>query len=734
MSLVSELRRRNVFRVGFAYLVVGWLLTEVLTTILPELGAPAWASRAVILVFALGFVPVLLLSWFYELTPDGIKRDSELPDSARKRGRYGRFDYIAIASVAILVVVLGFLGARTSIDAPDESASETSNASVAVLPFVNMTGDEDNEYFSDGLTETLLHMLAQIPDLQVAARTSSFAFKDQKKTISEIAIALNVAHVLEGSVQLAGNRVRITAQLIRATDGFHVWSSNFDRNFDDIFAIQDEIAREVGNALSVSLLGTERPAQIAGVSTSDPDAYDLYLQALGERATFSYGGLTAAEDLLKGALAIDPDFLDAKTELAFNYLHQAETGLMDSADARSRAMAMTEQVLAEQPDDPGAMAVQLFVEVALDREWSESGRVLSAIDRLENLVAENPADYQLRILLARLLTMSQQLDRALVIHLEALQKDPLNSRIHYELGALYLQLDQPGKAREALEKSLEIEPRQPNAFVKLGQVGMQSGDGVEVVRQYLKAFEVDPRDHELPGYLALFLYELELFDEGDDFRDLVLAIAPTSEIAYEIELRRAVRTGNIDAGRDSARRVIEDDVGQRYRAFSDAVHLLMREAANDGAVEEITAYLEKHAPGLFDIESDMAPMKYRQAQAAAFDAWYATLPRDEVLRRLEDALGQAKELGIDPMEDPETRMAVHAIRGDTSAAVKTAVDDYFSQPVATNLRWKEIMAQSFYADLVSDERVRGAMQAWEQDYAALRERVRAFLADLSASA
>ena len=734
MSLVTELRRRNVFRVAFAYLVVGWLLTEVLTTILPELGAPAWASRTVILVFALGFVPVVLLSWFFEMTPEGVKRDSEVSGSARTRGRYRSFDYVAIAAVAVLVVVLGVLGARTSLDEPKQEGAEISSASVAVLPFVNMTGDDDNEYFSDGLTETLLHMLVQIPDLQVAARTSSFAFKDQKKTVREISLALKVAHILEGSVQLAGNRVRITAQLIRAADGFHVWSSNFDRNFDDIFAIQDEIALEVGKALSASLLGTEQQSLIAGVSTSDPDAYDLYLQALGERATFSYGGLKAGEDLLKGALAIDPDFLDAKTELAYNYLHQAETGLMDAADARLQSLAMTEQVLAVRPDDPGATAVQLFVASGLDQDSGEPGEIFSAIERLEALVSENPSDYQLRILLARLLDMTKQLDRALVVHLEALQKDPLNARIHYELGSLYLELDRPRDARAALERSLEIEPRQPNAFVKLGQVGMQSGDGVEVVRQYLKAFEVDPRDHELPGFLALFLYELELFEEGDDFRDLVLAIAPTSEIAYEIELRRAVRSGDTEAGRESARRVIEDSVGQRYHAFSDAVRLLMDDAARDGTVGEITAYLEEHAPGIFDIGADAAPMKYREAQAAAFAAWYATLPRQDVLGRLDSLLDTAKEFGIDPLEDPETRMAVHAVRGETDAAVGTAMEDYFSQPVTRNLRWREVLSQSFYSDLVSDQRIAGAMSNWEQEYADLRQRVKAFLADLSAAA
>jgi len=733
MSLVSELRRRNVFRVVFAYLVGGWLLTEVLTTILPELGAPAWSSRMVILLFALGFVPAAVLPWIYELTPDGIKRESEIAGDRVVRGTNRTFDYLAIATVAILILALAVLGARTTIDMPP-SGPAISNASVAVLPFVNMTGDSDNEYFSDGLTETLLHMLAQIPDLQVAARTSSFAFKNQTKTAGEIAKALQVAHILEGSVQLAGNRVRITAQLIRAADGFHIWSSNFDRDFDDIFAIQDEIAKEVGGALSASLLGTEQDTAIAGISTSNPDAYDLYLQALGERATYSYGGLQAAEDLLKGALATDPDFLDAKTELAFNYLHQAETGLMDVAEAMSQCTAMTDQVLAARPGDPGAQAVRLFVESGGDHGGGGPRQVFEVIEKLEALVAANPGNYQVRVLLARLLAMTQQFDRALVVHLEALQKDPLNPRIHYELGSLYLELDRPQDARAALEKSLEIEPRQPNAYVKLGQLGLQQGDGVDVVRHYLKAFEVDPRDHELPGYLALFLYELELLEEGDDFRDLVLAIAPTSEIAYEIELRRAIRGGDATLSDVHARRIIENDVGERYQAFSDSVRHLLRTAASDGTVDAITAYLEQHAPGLFDISATTTAPKYREAQAAAFDAWYATLPRDEVLRRLDDLLRAAQDFGVDPLDDPETRMAVHAIRGETEQAIRTALDDVFSRPVTSDLRWRETFSQSFYADVVADERVREALQRWDDEYNALREQVRTYLADLSAAA
>lgn len=731
MSLVSELRRRNVFRVVFAYLVVGWLLTEVLTTILPELGAPAWSSRMVILIFALGFAPAAVLPWIYELTPDGIKRESEIDGTTGDRGSSRTFDYLAIAAVAMLILALAVLGARTTIDMPQSSGTAISNASVAVLPFVNMTGDADNDYFSDGLTETLLHMLAQIPDLQVAARTSSFSFKGQTKTAREIASALQVAHILEGSVQLAGNRVRITAQLIRADDGFHVWSSNFDRDFNDIFAIQDEIAKEVGSSLSESLLGTEHDAAISRVGTENPDAYDLYLQALSERATFSYGGLQASENLLKGALATDPDFLDAKTALAVNYLHQFETGLMDRDEAMSRSSAMTQQVLASRPDDPIANAIRLFVE---NEDSGSPRRILDAIVEIEKLVHENPAIYEVRLLLARLLKSAQQIDRALVVQLEALQQDPFNPRIHYELGSLYQELEKPREARTALEKSLDIEPRQPNAYGKLARVSSQLGDGVGVVRQLLKAFEVDPRDHELPGNLAIFLYNLGLIEEGDDFRDLVFAVAPTSEIAYHVELRRAIMMGDIDASLASARRAIEDDVSDRQTGFSSAVQLLMRTAASNGTVEETTAYLEQHAPGLFDINADSVPQKYRLAQIAAFEAWYVALPREELLRRLDGVIQDALDFGVDPHDDPGTRLGIHALRGETDAAIETALEFVFSQPVTTQLRWRETFSQAVYANIVADERIEAALRRWEEEYDALRESVRAYLADLSTAA
>ena len=733
MAIVEELKRRNVLKVVFTYLVVGWLLTEVLTTILPELGAPQWASRMVILVFALGFIPAAVLPWIYELTPNGIMRESDIASGDASRSKSRVFDYVAITTATLLIVAIAVLGARTTVDEASPTDTELGPASVAVLPFANMTGDPSNDYFSDGLTETLLHMLAQIPDLRVAARTSSFAFKGQSKTIGDIAQALSVAHVLEGSVQLADNRVRITAQLIRADDGFHVWSNNFERDFDDIFAIQDEIARKVGSALSASLLGSEQVPSISPLDTESPDAYDLYLQALAERATFSYGGLKAAEDLLKGALATDPDFLDAKTELAINYLHQFETGLIGQDEAMTNCSAITGQVLALRPEDPMANALRIYVEIARDTAAPDPRQVYDAIDQLERLVAENPAIYQIRILLGQVLQRVQKYDRALVVHLEALQQEPYNPRVHFELGSLYLLLDRPADAQAALERSLELESRQPNAYARLARVSSQLGDGVATVRHLLRALEIDPRDHELPAGIALFLYGLGLVEEGDDFRNLVHAVAPTSEIAYLVNLRRAISLGDISASLATARRIIEDDVEDRKGTYSEAVRQLMRIAAASGTIDETTDYLEQHAPGIFDIRAEALPHKYRAAQIASLDAWYVSLPREELLQRLDDLLDEASEFGIDPFADPANRLGVYAMRGEREAGVRLALEEVLSQPVTRHLLWREVYSQPVYADIVADERVRDALRRREAEYEVVRDQVRAYLAGISES-
>lgn len=734
VSLFEELRRRNVFRVATAYLVVGWLLTEVLKAVLEALEAPDWAPRLVVLLFAFGFIPTVVLSWLYELTPEGLKRDHEVDRAAPPERRIGsKLEYVTIAGVVILVIVFAVFSATHTRDASRPARLAVSTSSVAVLPFVNLSNDEDNEYFSDGLTETLLHMLAQVPDLKVAARTSSFAFKGQNRPVGEIAAALGVAHVLEGSVQKAGDRVRVTAQLIRAEDGFHVWSQVYDRTLDDIFGIQDEIAGEVGGALTVSLLGSAPAPGISGVGTSDTDAYDIYLQALKERAKYSYGGLQAAEDLLKGALAIDPDFAEAKTELAGNFVSQVETGLLLDTDAYPDVLALTAQVLEMQPDNVRARALMLYAETLTHAKEGDFGAIRTAIGELEGLLEQEPADFDLRVLLVRLLGSVQEFDRMLAILESALEADPLNPRIHYELGSAYQLVERWDDARAALEKSLELEPNQPNAYVFLGFIGQQTGDGLEFVQEFLKAVSVDPMDHELPGMIAGFLYELGMIEEGDDFRNRVMAIAPTSEVAYRLELLRALNTGDEAAAEASARRAVEDRVPERRNAWVGAVQHLLRLAARRGTVEQEMTYLEAREPGIFDFEAESAPINYRQAQLAAFDAWYTILPRDEIVRRLEIAGKIIDEVGPGLKDDPELQMAAYALRGDTEAAVEIALAEVFQEPVTQNLGWRRNFAQAQYAEFVEDPRIQAAFQRWEAEEDELRSDLRSFFADLQAS-
>jgi TolB-like protein len=283
MSLFAELRRRNVFRVGAAYAVVAWLIIEVADTILPRLGVPDWSVTFVIVALMLGFPVAMLLSWAYELTPAGVKRsDAVSPEDSVAPATGRRIDRVVIVALAAVIALL--LGARfwpgaeragtpTLVDqAPAVANAAAAQASVAVLPFVAMSRGPDDEYFADGLTEELLNSLAALPDLLVTARTSSFHFKGRDVPIPEVARTLGVGHVVEGSVRRSGEKLRITAQLIRARDGFHLWSETYDRELSDVFAVQLDIAHNIAEALDVVLdESSRRRMHEAGVQ--DVDAY-----------------------------------------------------------------------------------------------------------------------------------------------------------------------------------------------------------------------------------------------------------------------------------------------------------------------------------------------------------------------------------------------------------------------------------------------------------------------------
>ncbi|TFG39088.1 MAG: tetratricopeptide repeat protein, partial [Chromatiales bacterium] len=340
------------------------------------------------------------------------------------------------------------------------------------------------------------------------------------------------------------------------------------------------------------------------------------------------------------------------------------------------------------PDDVAARAIRVFVQAVPSQTESVPMAIPDAIGELESLVAEDPQDYEVRLLLTTMLMGTQQIDKALQLQREALELDPYNARIHFQIGTLYLQLDQLEDARASLRTSLDIEPLQPNAYLRLGIIGLKLGDGVDYLQQSLKAMEVDPRDHEIPGFIADFLYQLGLVEEADDFRNRVLAIAPTSAIAYRIDLSRAISLNDEEASVAAARRAIENNIEDRQFAYAGAVQHLLRTAVRNGTLEKETTYLEQHAPGILDIDAAAVPVRFMNAQGVAFDAWFVMLPRDELLRRVARIQEIAASYGVDLLQEPDARVSVMVMQGNVADAVDLALTEVFAEPVLGHSNWR----------------------------------------------
>jgi len=360
MSLLAELKRRNVIRMAGLYLVGAWLLVQVAGTVLPWFAVSASALRGLVLVLAIGFVPALVFAWVFEMTPDGIRRDAQVdparsiaPQTAR------RMDRTIIAVLMLALVYFGLdkfvlaprretatVAAAANADAAHPAAatqSLVSKKSIAVLPFVDMSQGQDQEYFSEGIAEELLNRLAQITDLKVAARTSAFQFKGRNLDVADIGRQLKVSHVLEGSVRKDGTRLRITAQLIDCATGYHLWSETFERDGVDVFKVQDEISTAIATALEAKLSSHSATAAARPV---DPAAYDDYLQGRAYFAKRVGDNLRLAVAAFDRAIARDPTYSPAYSGRAFALvISDGWLPWLDPDVALAQARASVEQAL-----------------------------------------------------------------------------------------------------------------------------------------------------------------------------------------------------------------------------------------------------------------------------------------------------------------------------------------------------------------------------------------------------
>ncbi|MGB5628649.1 MAG: hypothetical protein WBM57_04730, partial [Woeseiaceae bacterium] len=271
-NFFQELKRRNVFRVGLAYAAIAWLILQASDIVLENFGTPGWVMKTLMFFLAIGFPMAIFFAWAYEMTPEGIKREKEVDRSQSITQQTGQ--KLNRTIIVVLLAAVGFLLVDKFVLQDGTPATTSAAKSVAVLPFVAMSRGPDDEFFADGLTEEILNSLTRVPELLVTARTSAFHFKGQDIPIPEIADALGVAHVVEGSVRRDGDRLRVTAQLIRADDGFHLWSENYDRETEDTFGVQTDIAEKIATALDV-VLDEEQMEQMKAAGMRNPEAYIL---------------------------------------------------------------------------------------------------------------------------------------------------------------------------------------------------------------------------------------------------------------------------------------------------------------------------------------------------------------------------------------------------------------------------------------------------------------------------
>ncbi|MEZ5463602.1 hypothetical protein [Dokdonella sp.] len=355
MNLFAELKRRNVIRVAGLYLVGAWLVLQVMETLLPIFDTPAWVLKALVVLLAIGFIPALVFSWLFELTPDGIKRDADVSVTQSIAAKTGqRMDRLIFAGVLALIAVVAAdrywpkgdsdnksATGETTATAKSDASAQTPAAgtetqpidstiqpnSIAVLPFVNMSADKDNEFFSDGISEELLNVLVRVDGLQVASRTSSFAYKGKEMSSQAIARELKVGHLLEGSVRKSGDRLRITAQLIDAVNDRHLWSETYDRDLTDIFAIQSEIATAIATALSTELGDGAKSVVLVKADTENLSAYELYLKA--RELFIARSDLRESIRLYERVVEMDPNFARGWEGLAAVYCIVQGWGIRD---------------------------------------------------------------------------------------------------------------------------------------------------------------------------------------------------------------------------------------------------------------------------------------------------------------------------------------------------------------------------------------------------------------------
>ncbi len=519
-SFFAELKRRNVYKVAVAYAVVGWLLVQVATQVFPFFEIPNWAVRLVVLAIVIGFPVALVIAWAFELTPQGLKRTEDVDVAGQGSRKSHAWIYVVIVG-ALLSVGLFMLG-RYGFREKNWSSTEPLAKSIAILPFESLSEDKSNAYFAEGVQDEILTRLAKVADLKVIARTSTQKFKSAPENLPDIAKQLGVLNILEGSVQKAGDQVRVNVQLINALTNTHLWAEIYDRKLTDIFAVESDIAKTIADTLQAKLSGSEK-ALMTKTPTVNKEAYELYLKGRFFWNKRTADDLRRSIEYFNEAIAKDPDYALAYSGLADSYLLLSVYGAASPRDSIPQAKAAAKKALALDNTLPEAHA-----------SW---GRILSGYDfafeqgiaEFERAIELNPNYATARHWLSNTpLVACGDFDRAIVEGKRSVELDPLSMINNADLGNTYFYGRRYDEAVSALKKAIEIDPRSHLAHYYLGEILQKKGQADAAITEYEKAVELN----DDPQALALLGQAYARSGNRNDAEEILARLAEEAKTRY----------------------------------------------------------------------------------------------------------------------------------------------------------------------------------------------------------
>lgn len=693
-TFLQELRRRNVIRIGIAYVAAAWLILQAADLVLDNVAAPAWIMQVFLLAVVAGLPLALLFAWAYELTPNGIRRERDVDYSdliAQQTSRQLDRVIIIVLGVAVAFLMVDRFFLRTpdqALDSKPAGVAATAN-SIAVLPFVASGASPDDAYFADGISEVLIHQLAQVSGLKVIARTSSFAFKGINMDVRKIGKQLGVAAVLEGSVQRVNGQLRISVQLIDARFGTHYWSKHFDRTAADIFAIQDEIAQHVVETLPDELLPDQAKSQLTGVGTGNLEAYDEYLKGLEQLRISSVESLPRAIEHFERAVELDDDYNEARLKLIETYNAQNYIFQIDYAELIVRNQTIPREILRRDPNSFRAMSYLAKADFSLhfptgsgeaERLWTEA---LSIAPR-DPVVLWNYAYY------LGWIDRSEEADEMLE---QALEVDPFSPR------ALASAARQGNL--QYTERLRDIYSDNPAGWSIAGELHVRQGNLAQAYDDFRIAEEKSPRDPEFPAMAAIVLMTVGLLDEAEKAVQRAESKEPGHSVPVAARIALTYRQQGLDAAGPIALNALRNQLPPRQFSPIVTQSLALRYALRSDRPEQFLDAMSvwrgvPGAGGRKDIRSSQITMPtefwWKLVTVPAFRAVGETDVAEVILASARNYFNNASET----LRYHETDYLLHLLEGNYKTALDTLetivhsprggfMPAYFTDP--SELRW-----------------------------------------------